>query len=393
MRKKLIFVLTVVQIFVHALGKGCGPKFGDKCNCGRIEYDYRDQFVVNCTNQNFNNTDILAELPDETQVLIFTGNYIPEVPWNIFGTLNDLENLRVVDMSNNSIKEIKGKSYHHVQNVERLILNHNDLVISSDYESDVNHHHPRVLSNFVNLLELHLTNAFQDNTDAALANDLHDIFVNSNLTRLMKLHLEQNEIRSFRDHKVFCDLPNLHDLHLGNNLLTDINFNLTCMKHLRFLDLEGNLIETLTKHELNLLEKVNAIPGRDVKFVVDFRTNPFSCDCGIFDFVSWIKHTNVTVRNVESLRCTRPKLSAGGPLLKLKVSPCKNLAPKKTSNKREKAAVGLLIFTTMFVLSLIVIVIYMSRYKLRTKITPLIEAISKKVQYTTIKNRDNVEDI
>lgn len=393
MKRRLYFIIFFVCLVGKSSGKGCGPKFGERCSCTRMEYESMvDQFVVNCTNQHFNDTDILTDLPDETQVLIFTGNHIPEIPWNIFGTINDLENLRVVDMSNNGIREIKGKSYHHVKNVERLILNHNDIVISSDYDIELNHHHPRVLSNFVNLLELHLTNAFLDNTDAALAEDLHDVFVNSNLTKLMKLHLEQNEIRSFRDHEVFCDLPNLRDLHLGDNRLTNLNFNMTCMRHLRFLDMEGNKIESLTRRELNLMDRVNSMPGRDVNFVVDFKKNPFTCECGIADFVTWIKRTNVTVRDKDKLRCARPNLSAGGSLLKLKVNPCKTVE-KKISTKREKTAVGLLVLTTIFVLCVIILVIYMSKYKLRTKLTPFMEAISKKVHYTTIKNGDNIEEI
>lgn len=106
-----------------------------------------------------------------------------------------------------------GKTYHHVQQVERLILNHNNLSISStDF-------HPRIFSNFLNLKSLHLTNAFSDYS--SFSKDLHEIFSNSNLTKLIKLHLEQNEIKSFKDPNVFCSLPQLEDLHLGNNELED----------------------------------------------------------------------------------------------------------------------------------------------------------------------------
>ncbi|KAG8320119.1 hypothetical protein J6590_076321 [Homalodisca vitripennis] len=131
---------------------------------------------------------------------------------NVFGTVNPYLDLKVVDMSNNNIRDIRGKSYHRVSNVERLILNHNQISISSKEPS---HHHPRVFSNFVNLLELHLTDAFADNTPDDLASDLHDIFVNSELQELRKLHLEQNKISKFKDTKMFCDLPSLQDLHLG----------------------------------------------------------------------------------------------------------------------------------------------------------------------------------
>ncbi|KAF5297172.1 hypothetical protein FQR65_LT19740 [Abscondita terminalis] len=209
---------------------------------------------------------MLAELPEETQVLIFTGNHIPELPWNIFGELKDLSMLKTIDMSNNGIMEIKGKSYHHVTNVERLILNHNNLSISS--KGDENYHHPRVFSNFVNLIELHLTNAFADNTDEALAIDLHDIFVNSNLTKLFKIHLEQNEIKRFRDEYVFCDLPNLLDVYLGNNYIPSLNFNITCINKLRFLDLESNNITFFTQKDLDNLDRMT-YPRRNHSLVID----------------------------------------------------------------------------------------------------------------------------
>lgn len=75
------------------------------------------------------------------QVLIFSGNKISTLPWNVFGTMNNHSELRVIDMSNNGIKEIRGKSYHHVPNVERLILNHNEISIATSEPN--NHHHPR----------------------------------------------------------------------------------------------------------------------------------------------------------------------------------------------------------------------------------------------------------
>lgn len=113
-----------------------------------------------------------------------------------------------------------GKTYHHVQQVERLILNHNNLSISSK-EEDESYLHPRIFSNFLNLKSLHLTNAFSDYSSPELSQDLHQIFSNSNLTKLIKLHLEQNEISSFKDPNLFCSLPQLEDLHLGDNALKD----------------------------------------------------------------------------------------------------------------------------------------------------------------------------
>lgn len=75
-------------------------------------------------------------------------------------------------MSRNKIKEIRGKSYHGVSHVEQLFLDFNELTI------DAARSHPRVFSNFVSLLELHLTDAFEDGAPKDLAATLHDIFVN-----------------------------------------------------------------------------------------------------------------------------------------------------------------------------------------------------------------------
>jgi hypothetical protein len=55
--------------------------------------------------------------------------------------------------------------------------------------------HARILTNFYNLEELHLTNAFTELIDSKwYLGDLKDILLTSNMTNLYKLHLEQNEI-------------------------------------------------------------------------------------------------------------------------------------------------------------------------------------------------------
>ena len=49
---------------------------------------------------------------------------------NVIGMANEHELLKVIDFSNNRIQEISGKAFHKVSNVEKLILDHNDLSIS-----------------------------------------------------------------------------------------------------------------------------------------------------------------------------------------------------------------------------------------------------------------------
>lgn len=351
----------------------CGPSFGGRCLCMRTCYENHYQFVVNCTNSGFRDATPLSHLPNETQVLIFTGNYLEELPWNVFGTLDRLPYLRVIDMSNNKIREIKGKAYHHVQRVERLILDFNELSLDP---------HPRVFSNFVSLLELHLTDAFEDGPPRDLAETLHDIFVNSNLTQLIKLHLEQNEISEFRDSNVFCDLPMLLDLYLGDNALTAFHFNISCLHKLRFLDLQRNKFAKVAERDLHAMD---ALIKRNQNVSVDFTGNPLECSCKLNPFVKWMNKTKVFIRNKNNLRCTE-----GGKSHKLHET--KNCAPRLFSSSPRGATV-LLFFLSVVLIALVCALIYVQRAKLQKRIEPILDSVNKRVRYTSIATGDNREDV
>ena len=76
----------------------------------------------------------MQQIPKETEVLIFNGNRVPYMVNNVIGMTNEHELLKVIDFSNNRIQEISGKAFHKVSNVEKLILDHNDLSISGKTE-------------------------------------------------------------------------------------------------------------------------------------------------------------------------------------------------------------------------------------------------------------------
>lgn len=373
-----ILILCMLFLLVQSDINKCRNKLLEKCFCGEQYIDRTRMFVVNCTNVGFTNTDALAVLPEETQMLIFTGNHLNILPSNIFGDEVDLSDLKVIDMSNNGIQEIKGKSFHHVTNVERVILNHNNISIAEEY--DRNFHHPRVFSNFFNLEELHLTNAFADNTDAELADDLHDIFVSSNLTKLYKLHLEQNEIKNWKDKTVFCDLPNLHDLYLGDNNIPSLNFDILCLKKLRYLDLESNNITSFSAKDLEAFDVLANSPDRQDLFVLEVRNNPFKCDAAK-DFYSWIKSTNINVRHKESLQCKTTKYG------QKYIVNMKSLA-ESSQAKVSQALTVLLVILVFILLSLLGAYVYLKKDSVRTKLSPVFDAITRKVQYTTIESQD-----
>lgn len=413
-------VLIQLHMSANVVRAACDPHFGGKCTCGPGSYEGRapNTYIVNCTDAGFTDTSVLSYMPLQTEVLIFTGNRIAELPPNVFGSINDFPRLAVIDMSNNHIREIRGKAYHHVASVELLILNHNNLSISAD-DDELNHHHPRVFSNFFNLKSLHLTNAFADNTSRALSQDLHDVFMNSNLTQLGKLHLEQNEIRHFGDRNVFCDLPALGELYLADNLLTEMDFNLICMRRLHFLNLEGNRFQQVRPKELTLLDRLVAMPGRTTNLIMDFSRNRFVCDCKLKPLVDWLDHTNVSVRYKERLTCRHRRvrvlnMSAGVSraddgdedaaddtdtadvrtenLLDYDAPQCQVFSSRPTSGHVVALAVLLGAFSALL-LVLIVSVVYMSRDRIRQRFTPMMSAVSKKVQYTTIRNEDQSPEV
>ncbi|XP_072378876.1 trophoblast glycoprotein [Diabrotica undecimpunctata] len=377
---KLVLLLLAIQLYtVYGTVGRCGYALLSNCFCGHQIHDRETLFVVNCTGHGFTNTSMLRELPEETEMLIFTGNHIGTLPSNVFGEGRNMTKLRIIDMSNNGIQDVKGKAFHHVVNVTRLILNHNNISISDQY--DKNYHHPRVFSNFFNLEELHLTNAFADNTDAALADDLHDIFVNSNLTKLYKLHLEQNEIKNFKDDRVFCDLPNIHDIHLGDNNIPSVNFNITCLPKLRYLDLERNNITKFSQQDLDNFDKL-AFPYRTTQnLTIDIDGNPFRCDNAVKNLYNWLHRTNVKVRDVDILQCHQTKYGTKY------IINLKNLAESKNA-KISQALTILLVILVLILLSLLSAYVYLKRESMKGKLSPLFEAVTRKVHYNKIESQD-----
>lgn len=287
-------------------------------------------------------------------------------------------------MSNNKIKEILGKTYHRVSNVERLILNHNEISISAGSDSSENHHHPRIFSNFENLRELHLTNAFADKSEN-LAADLHDIFVNSNLTKLIKLHLEQNEITEFKDERVFCDLPQLMDLHLGDNYLTGIDFEISCLRHLRYIDLEDNKIVMLTPKELKMLDE---LPARNQSLKIVLHNNRFSCECSINDLFVWLQTTKVTVIEKDMIRCYRDQPMG---ITKKEMNCARGAIKSTVASAQHQATEIVLGLLLVLLIVLCIAIIYTNRKAIRYTFNPLLDNVSRKVHYTSIGHYEDQE--
>lgn len=123
----------------------------------------------------------------------------------------------------------------------------------------------------------------------------------SDLTKLIKLHLEQNEIREFKDQNVFCDLPKLLDIYLADNFLDAIHFNISCLHNLRFLNLERNHFRKVRREDMRMLDAF--ANSHEQKLEIDFNLNPFACSCELNPFAKWMVNTPVVLRNKERLTC------------------------------------------------------------------------------------------
>ena len=276
----------------------CPPAFGSRCTCGKIDMSddskYRGSFVTNCTDSNFTDTAMLTSLPEATEVLIFTGNpLITELPTNLFGngTKKSFEKLHLIDFSNNNIRSIKGRTFHHVKKVKKLILDNNHLTIMGE------NFHPRIFSNFESLEELHLRNAFAETTrQLNFMEDLITVLNDANLTKLKVLNLENNGIQLMPNQFAICSLPALTKLLLGGNYLTDIRLNVSCTPKLILLDVSDNFISSLSNQSLAFLPN-------SIKFHVNLTRNPLRCDCHLVDMHRWVKLTKTWVIGNKTLQC------------------------------------------------------------------------------------------
>eukprot|EP00095_Tigriopus_kingsejongensis_P004630 maker-scaffold291_size219542-snap-gene-0.13 protein:Tk04630 transcript:maker-scaffold291_size219542-snap-gene-0.13-mRNA-1 annotation:"hypothetical protein DAPPUDRAFT_103849" len=383
----LILGLTLV-LQVHSYdgsemdSTGCPAVFEKKCLCGRQTYHYWDDpeelvYVVNCTNRGFTNTDMLDQLPDGIQVLIFTGNNIPTLAWNVLGVWDKHEDLSIVDMSNNKIQEIPGKAFHKVGRVKRLLLNHNNLSVSG------RHYHERFLSNFVNLEELHLTNAFTETIDSKwYLKSLKQILVSSNFTKLRTLHLEQNEIWSIEDDDMFCSMPSLSNLHLADNQLQDIDFSLDCLEQLTYLDLQYNKIRRLSERTLKKLDDALKSDGDDR--AVHLKGNPFHCDCYLKNFQNWLRNTRTTLHHKDEIRCFDgfPDTNAG---LRVKDANISDCTPTHSSTSLTNVLLSILI---LLVIGVGLLVMYNHRQTIHSSFKPLVVSFHKSMQYRTIDKEE-----
>lgn len=384
--KVTVIVVVFMWAFTHckeSAASGCPANFHGNCICDKRPYDSEsNSFVVNCTDTDLDNANILEHMPVDTEVLIYTGNNVIDLPLNIFGNYATYEYLKVIDLSNNHIQTIKGKTFHGVGNVRVLILNDNNIYLVGKDD------HPRMFSNFKNLEELHLRNAFtKELTSNDYIRNLEEIFVQSQLNHLRVLNLEKNEISSFPDQNFFCSLPYLQDLRLSDNRLIQFNLNIKCLPYLNVLDLSQNYIsyfnnDTLTAFELHPHLKIN------------LTDNPFRCDCNMINMFQWMIRTRNKLMSIDSYSCKDgfPPQNIGRLLSNLTRDDLQcRLFVHDFDNHLNTVYVILTLIIVAMILLIITIIIYKNKAFVYDKAFRMSVNIRRKFQYDSLDKTEETE--
>lgn len=386
---------------ISATNTSCPSAFLNRCSCGMAysPYDGHRQmkYTVNCTNSGFRTASMLHSLPEETEVFIFTGNTIPTLPINMFNKTLFYNDLDVIDMSNNHIRFIQGKTFHRVYRVKTLILNHNDLDITDKKER------PRLFSSFDSLEHLHLTNAFSEKINSSdYLLSLEDIFYESTLGLLKTLHLEQNEIWTIGNNTgVFCQLPKLQDLFLTDNRLRDFDFRIDCLHSLRNINLERNMIARLSDDAMRALDNFNR---NNSTVTIRMQQNNFDCDCRSKNFIQWLNTTKVNIEGWSDLKCVDgyPSTNIGKTLSEVQELPCSShsklgrmgaVGHGSHPHGYSSSTIGALSFLLVFTTSMLLAVLYFHKEKAKKLFTPYWDFITRKIGYTGLSHDEAPQEV
>lgn len=172
-----------------------------------------------------------------------------------------------------------------------------------------------------------------------------------------------------------------------------VNFNISCIENLRFLDLERNRFESLKQHDINALQKVEQEQAvrRKEHLIIDFSMNPFSCDCTILPFIKWVSSTNSTVRGKERLVCHKNDDHVER-ILTLNLKKC--IVKSQHHNSTTNHQIFLVFFSVVFIFIFIGIIgglTYINQDRIRDFVSPVVSL--RKVHYTTIRDDEIAQEV
>ena len=170
------------------------------------------------------------------------------------------DSFKLLNMSNNKLRNIGQKVFRNLKFLRQIDLGNNRLSETHLYD--------QILSKLFN-----------------------------NNLLLKEINLANNGLQ-YLPKGTFSFNPKLTEITLNQNRFQQINFNITHLSRLKFLDLRNNSIEFLNAFSRDSLDKLYKTQAKTqtnqegykfykTKFVVDLRGNPFSCRCEALSFLSW----------------------------------------------------------------------------------------------------------
>ncbi|VDI39824.1 Hypothetical predicted protein [Mytilus galloprovincialis] len=214
-------------------------------------------------------------------VSLRSSNLKYEIPNFIF-IKNQLENISVSD---NVLHTWTGP----ITNVIRLKF----LDLSSNFCSNVSK--TFFSPDFVNLRYLLLQNNL---LGLILPTDVNgEIF--QNLRNVVYINLSKNRITKLPN-ILFKEQHNIEGLDLSENMIDDINFKLSHMTKLMFLNLRNNRISMLSKYAMNGLD---SIAKMNTNLTIDLDGNNLVCNCDSLSFVKWTINTPTYLHYREKYEC------------------------------------------------------------------------------------------
>ncbi|CAC5391065.1 unnamed protein product [Mytilus coruscus] len=120
-----------------------------------------------------------------------------------------------------------------------------------------------------------------------------------NLHNVVYINLSKNKITNIPN-LLFKKQQNLERLDLSENMIEDINFKLSQMKKLRFLNLRNNRISMLSRYAMNELD---SLAKMNANLTIDLGGNNLVYNCDSLSFVKWIVYTPTNLHHREEYEC------------------------------------------------------------------------------------------
>ncbi|XP_056152702.1 reticulon-4 receptor-like 2 [Lampris incognitus] len=270
----------------------------DHCLC------YESSDLVDCQSRGL--THIPHNIAHGTWLLDLSRNKLTEVRSNSF---IGLWSLRILLLSNSSIRMLQQQSLSSLQFLERLDLSFNQLQwLPRDFSQSLSALQELRLDH--NLLQ-HLSSPSLDHFENLRKLDVSYNHIRAmegkvfnSLSHMNRLNLEGNRLNVLKD-DLLTRQQNLEVLLLGHNNLSLIETEaLAPLWSLTLLGLQGNqLVHLKFKTFLNL---------HTTSTHLQLSLNPWTCDCELHRVFSKIKHVRyLNVEDYDDIVCHAPALQAG----------------------------------------------------------------------------------